>query len=105
LASGANINARMGAEDGPTALHAVCKAFHKELLTLEKRFHSYYWREKLDVQAKYLEYLASRGADSSIRIGDQTAGEALLVNQADMPLAVRQNMLSVSKIMQEGNVI
>ncbi|KAJ5181912.1 hypothetical protein N7449_012059 [Penicillium cf. viridicatum] len=105
LASGANINARMGAEDGPTALHAVCEAFNKELLTLEGRFHSYSWREKLDIQATYLEYLTTRGADSSIRIGGQTASEALLVNQADMPLAVRQNMLSVSKTMQEGNVI
>jgi hypothetical protein len=105
LASGANINVRMGTEDGPTALHAVCEAFHKELLTLEERFHSYHWREKLDVQAKYLEYLASRGADSSIRIGGQTAGEALLRTQADMPLAVRQNMLSVSEKMQEGNVL
>ncbi|KAJ6150082.1 hypothetical protein N7471_001281 [Penicillium samsonianum] len=105
LASGANINARMGTEDGPTALHAVCEAFSKELLKLEGRFHSYHWREKLDIQATYLEYLASRGADSSIRIGGQTASETLLVNQADMPLAVRQNMLSVSKIMQEGNVI
>ncbi|OQE18907.1 hypothetical protein PENFLA_c020G08004 [Penicillium flavigenum] len=99
LASGANINARMGSEDGPTALHAVCEAFSKELLSLEGRFHSYYWRQKIEIQATYLEYLASRGADFSIRIGGQTAREALLVNQADMPLEARQKMLSF-KIMQ-----
>jgi hypothetical protein len=99
LASGANINTRMGAEDGPTALHAVCKAFNKELLALEARFHSYYWRQKIEIQATYLEYLASRGADFSIRIGGQTAKEALLVNQADIPLEARQKMLSF-KIMQ-----
>nr|ADI24945.1 unknown [Penicillium aethiopicum] len=95
LASGANINARMGAEDGPTALHAVCEAFNKELLTLKENFHPYSWWEKLDIQATYLEYLASRGADSSIRIDCQTASEALLVNQADMPLEARQKMLSI----------
>ncbi|KAJ5185309.1 hypothetical protein N7491_006820 [Penicillium cf. griseofulvum] len=98
LAVGANINSHMAAEDGPPAFHAVCEVFNKELLTLEGRFHSYSWREKLDIQATYLEYLASRGADSSIRIGGQTASEALLMNQADMPLEARQKMLSV-KIM------
>ncbi|OQE37701.1 hypothetical protein PENCOP_c009G06565 [Penicillium coprophilum] len=105
LASGANINSRMGAGDGPTALHAVCAAFSKAVLELEGRFHSSRWREKVETQAKYLEYLASQGADSSIRVGDRTASEALLVNQADMPSETRQNMLSASKILQEDNVI
>ncbi|KAJ5826698.1 hypothetical protein N7447_003461 [Penicillium robsamsonii] len=105
LASGANINARMGAEDGPTALHAVCEAFNKELLNLEGRFHSLEWPKRIDIQATYLQYLTSRGANSSIRIGGQTASEALLVNQTDIPLKVRQKVLSVSKIMEEGNVI
>ncbi|KAJ5159041.1 uncharacterized protein N7500_008692 [Penicillium coprophilum] len=105
LASGANINTRMGARDGPTAMHAVCEAFNKAVLELEGKLHSSRWREKLDTQAKYLEYLASQGADSSIRIGGQTAGEALLVNQADVPSEIRQNMLAASKILQKDNVI
>ncbi|KAJ5542234.1 hypothetical protein N7461_008237 [Penicillium sp. DV-2018c] len=107
LVSGANINARIGTRDGPTALHAVCEAFSKERPTMEEAQQFHFWPGKGGNQAEYLKYLASRGADPSIRIGGRTAGEALLEEQADMPPVIRRNMLLLSnlleKLVQEGN--
>ncbi|KAJ5384591.1 hypothetical protein N7517_002502 [Penicillium concentricum] len=100
LATGANINARMEPGNGPTALHALCVAYNKEPLELEGKYHSLYWSKNNGLKGTYLVYLLSQGVDPSICIGGQTASEALLANQGDMPLQGRQNMVSLSKIVQ-----